>query len=103
MKNEQSFILEEEVSISLKELAAFLNTSRQFLRQYSKAVMFPFYPLPKPKQEIGFTLLENEHFAQYFQDIKEHCQRQIRLAFRVVSHSVVSPSKSFKLFVSKMF
>ena len=58
------FILEEEVSISLKELAAFLNTLRQFLKQYDKAVKFP--ALPKPKQEIGFTLFKDELFAHYF-------------------------------------
>ena len=83
MKNQQRFILEEEMSVSLKELAAILNTLRQFLRQNDKTVKFPaLYPLPKPKQEIGFTLSEDELFARYFQDIKEHCNRQIRLSFR---------------------
>ena len=82
LKNQQRFILEEEVSVSLKELAAILNTLRQFLKQYDKAVKFPLYPLPKPKQEIGFTLFKDELFAHYFQDIKEHCNRQIRLSFR---------------------
>ena len=62
---QQRFILENEVSVSLKELAAILNTLRQFLKQYDKAVKFPvLYPLPKPKQEISFTLFKNEHFAQ---------------------------------------
>ena len=56
LKNQQRLILEEEVSVSLKELAAILNTLRQFLKQYEKTVKFPaVYPLPKPKQEIGFT------------------------------------------------
>ena len=83
MKNQQRFILEEEVSVSLKELAAILNTLRQFLKRYDKTVKFPsLYPLPKPKQEIGFTLFKNELFAHYFQDIKKHCNRQIRLSFR---------------------
>ena len=83
MKNQQRFILEEEVSVSLKELAAFLNTLRQFLKQYDKVVTFPaLHPLPKPTQEIGFTLFQNELFAYYFPDIKEHCNRQIRLDFR---------------------
>ena len=83
LKNQQRFILEEEVSVSLKELAAILNNLRQFLKQYDKTVKFPaLYPLPKPKQEIGFTLFKKELFAHYFQDIKEHCNRKIRLSFR---------------------
>ena len=83
LKNQQRFILEEEVSVSLKALAAILNTLRQLLKQYDETVKFPaLYPLPKPKQQIGFTLFKDELFAQYFQDIKEHCNRQIRLSFR---------------------
>ena len=41
LKNQQRFILEEEVSVSLKELAAILNTLRQFLKQYDKTVKYP--------------------------------------------------------------
>ena len=71
------------MSVSLKELAAILNTLRQFLKQYDKTVKFPaLYPLSKPKQEIGFTLFKDELFAHYFQDINEHCNRQIRLSVR---------------------
>ena len=83
MKNQQTFILEEEVSVSLKEPAAILNTLRQFLKQYDKTVKFSaLYPLPKPKQEIRFSLFKDQLFAQYFQDVKEHCNRQIRIYFR---------------------
>ena len=32
-KNQQSFILEEEMSVSFRELAAILNTLHQFLKQ----------------------------------------------------------------------
>ena len=78
LKSQKRFILEEEVSVSLRELAAILNTLRQFLKQYDKAVKFPaLYPLPKPKQEIGFTIFKDELFSHYFQGIKEHCNRQI--------------------------
>ena len=60
LKNQQRFILEEEVSVSIKELAAILKTLRQFLIQYNKTVKFPaLYRLPKPKQEIGFTLFKD--------------------------------------------
>ena len=83
LKNQLTFILEQEVSVSLKELAAILNTLRQFLKQYDKTVKFPaLHPLPKQKQYIGFTLIEDELFAHFFQEIKEHCNRQIRLSFR---------------------
>ena len=83
MKNQQRFILEEEVSVSLKKLAAIMNTLRQFVKQCDKAVKFPaLYTLTKPKQQIGFTLFKDELFALFFQDIKEHCNRQIRLSFR---------------------
>ena len=71
------------MSVSLKELAAILSTVRQFLKQYDKTVKFPaLCPLPKPKQPIGFTLFKDQLFAHYLQDIKEHCNRQIRLSFR---------------------
>ena len=105
LKNQQRFIREEEVSVSLKELAAILNTPRQFLKQYDKTVKFPaLYPLPKPKQDIGFTLTKGELFAHYFQDIKEHCNRQIRLSFRFERNKECCfPSKSLKLLVSKTF
>ena len=67
MKNQQRFNLEEQVSVSLKDFAAILNNLRQFLKQYDKTVKFPaLYPLPKPKQEIGFSLFKDELFAQYF-------------------------------------
>ena len=83
LKNQQRFFLEEEVSVSFEKLAAFLNILRQFLKQCDEAVKFPaLHPLPKPKQDLGFTFFKYELFAHYFQDIKEHCNRQIRLSFR---------------------
>ena len=83
LKNQQRFIFEEDVSVSLEELAAILNTLRHFLKQYDKTVKFlALYPLPKPKQEIGLTLFKDELFAHFFQDKKEHCNGQIRLSFR---------------------
>ena len=83
LKIQQRVIFEEEVSVSLNELAAILNILRQYLKQYDKAVKFPsLHPLLKPEQEIGFTLLKDELFPHRFQDIKGHCNRQIRLSFR---------------------
>ena len=107
----QRFILKEEVSVFVREFASILNTLRRFLKQNDKTVKFPvLYPLPKQKQEIGFTLFKDEFFAQYFQDIKEHCNKQIRLSdghgfpfVLTVTRSVVSPSKSSKLLLSRTF
>ena len=58
-----------EVPVPLRDLAAILNTPHQFLKQYDKAINFPLYPLPKPKQDVGFTLFKDELFAHYFQDL----------------------------------
>ena len=105
MKNQQGFNLEEEVSVSLEELAAILNTLRQFLKQYDKTVKFPaLHPLSKPKQEIGLTLFKDEPFAHYFLDIKEPCNRQIRLFVRFERNKECCFSiKSLKLLMSKTF
>ena len=105
VKNQQRFVLEEEVTVSLKEPAALLNTLRQFLKQYDKTVKFPAsFPLPKPKQEIGLTLFKDELFAHYFQDIKEQCNRQIRLSFCFERNTECCFSiKILKLLVSKTF
>ena len=82
LKNQQRFILEEEVLVSLKELAAILNTLRQFLKQYDKTVKCPaLYPLPSPKQEIGFTYLKRNSLHIIPKTLKNH-NRQIRLSFR---------------------
>ena len=105
LESQQRFILEEEVSVSLEKLEAIANTLRQFLKQYDRAVKFPaLYPLPKPKEEIGFTLCKDELFAQFFQDIKEPCIRQIRLSFCFERNEECCLSiKSFKLLVGKTF
>ena len=65
LKNQRRFLPENEVSVSLEELAATLNILRQFLKQHDKAVKFPLYTsVPKPKQEIGFTFFKDELLAQ---------------------------------------
>ena len=80
MKNQQKFILEEEASVSIKELEAIFNTLRQFMKQYDKTVKFPALNLlPKPKQD---TLFKDELFAHFFQDNKGHCNNQVRFSFR---------------------
>ena len=93
------------MSVSSKKLEVFFNSLRQFLKQCDKAVKFPvLFFLPKSKQGIGLTLFKYELFAHCLPDIEEHCNRQLRLFLVLrVTKSVVSPSKSFKLLVSKPF
>ena len=103
LKNQQRFFLEEEVSVSLKALAAFSDNLRPFLKHYDKTVKLPaLHHLPKPNQEIGLTLFKDELFANYFQDVKDHCNRQIRLSFRFERNRDCWFSfKTSKLLVSK--
>ena len=82
LKAQQRFFLDEEISITKKELAATLNRLRHFLKQYNHARKATLYPLPKPLQEIGFTLWKDELFSHYYLDIKEHTDRHLRLPFR---------------------
>ena len=105
LKNQQRFIPEEEVSVSSKELAAVLNTLPQFLKQYDEIVKFPgLYPLPKPKQEIGFTYLKTNSLHNISQTLKNIAtDRYVFLFVLSVTGSVVSLLKSFKLLVSKTF
>ena len=90
LKIQKRFLLEEEVSVSLKELAAILNTLRQFVKQDHKTVKFPaLYIFPEPKQEIGLTLFKNELFALYFQDIAT--EKYVFFFVLSVTNSVLSP------------
>ena len=66
LKNQQRFILDEEMSDSLKDFPAILNTLRQFSKQYDKAVKIPLYPLPKPKQEIGLNFIQRRTLCTLF-------------------------------------
>ena len=81
LKAQQRFFLDEEISITKKELAAVLNRLRHFLKQYDHARKATQYRLPKPLQEIGFTLWKDELFSHYYLDIKEHTDRHLRLSF----------------------
>ena len=88
LKFQQRFFLDEEISITKKELAATLNRLCHFLQQYDHTRKATPYPLPKPLQEIGFTLWKNELFSHYYLDIKEHrvCLSALEKTRIVVSH-----------------
>ena len=96
LKNQQRFILEEEVSVSLEELAAILNTLRQFLKQCEISAKFPFYPLPKSKH-IGSTLFKTNSLHIFSKTIKNiMTDRYVFLFVLSVTRNVVSPSKVSK-------
>ena len=81
-KLQQRFILEEEVSISRKEIESLLDSLGEFLKAFDQANKVSQIPLPKPKFEIGFTLAKDELFSHCYKDIAEHLDRQIRISFR---------------------
>ena len=81
-KLQQRFILEEEVSISKKEIESLLDSLGEFLKASDQANKVTQIPLPKPKFEIGFTKPKDELFSHCYKDIVEHLNRQIRLLFR---------------------
>ena len=81
-KLQQRFILEEEVSISKKEIESLLDSLGEFLKAFDQANKVSQIPLPKPKFEIGFTKAEDELFTHCYKDIVELLNRQIRLSFR---------------------
>ena len=105
LKNQQRFILEEEVSVSLKELAAILNTLRQFLKHYDKTVKFPagyLYPIQSKRLVLLYLKTNSLHFnSKTLKNIA--IDRYVFLFVLSVTKSVVFPSKSLKVLVSKTF
>ena len=81
-KLQQRFILEEEVSISKKEIESLLDSLGEFLKAFDQANKVLQIPLPKPKFEIGFAKAKDELFSHCYKDIAEHLNRQIRISFR---------------------
>ena len=81
-KLQQWLIVEEEVSISKKEIESLLDSLGDILKAFDQANKVSQIPLPKPKFEIGFTKAKDELFSHCYKDIVEHLNRQIRLSFR---------------------
>ena len=71
------------MSISKKELNCLVDNLRNFLKTFDQASKCIQIPLPKPKVEIGSTKSKDNLFAHHYNDIIEHPNRQIRLAFRL--------------------
>ena len=82
-KLQRRFILEEEVSISKKEIESLLDSLGEFLKVFDQASKVSQIPLPKPKFEIGFRKAKDELFSHCYKDIVEHLNRQIGLSFRI--------------------
>ena len=105
LKSQQRFVLEEEVSVSVKELAAILNTLRQFLKQYDKTVKFPaLYLYPNQSKRLVVPYLKTNSLHNISKTLKNIAiDRYVFLFVLSVTRSVVFPSKILKLSVSKTF
>ena len=71
-KLQQRFILEEEFSISKKEIESLLDSWGEFLKAFDKANKVSQIPFPKPKFQIGFTKAKDKLFTHCYKDIAEH-------------------------------
>ena len=78
LNTQQHYILQEEVNISERELSSVVDNSRKFHKAFDKASKSLQIPLPKSKVEIGSTKSKHNLFANYYNDIIEHPNRQIR-------------------------
>ena len=81
LKTQQHYILQEEVTISNRELTCLVDNLRDFLKTFHEASKCTHISLPKPKVEIASTKSKHNLFAHYYNDIFEHPNRQIRLSF----------------------
>ena len=80
-KLQQSFLLNEEVSIFRREIESLLDSFGEFLKAFDQANKVSQISLPKPKVMIGFTKAKDERFSHCDKDIVEHLNRQIRISF----------------------
>ena len=98
LKTQQRFILRGEVFISKRELTCLVDSLRDFLKTFDQASKCIPIHLPKPKTEIGSTMSKNNLFAHYYNNIIEHPNIQISLAFRFGNNnSCVFSIKKFEL------
>ena len=95
-KLQQRFILQEEVSVSKKEIESLLDSLGEFLKAFHQATKVSQIPLAKPNFEIGFTKAKDELFTHCYKDIVDQLNRQIWLSFRFEKKTrpVPFPSKS---------
>ena len=106
LKNQQTFIFEEEVSVSLTELAAILNTLCQLpLNSTIKLSLFQFCTFcPNQSKRLVLLFFKTNSLHIIPKTIKNIAtDRYVFLFVLGVTRSVVSLSKSFKLLVSRTF
>ena len=98
LKTQQHYILQEEVNIFKRELTCLVDNLRDFLKTFDQASKWIQIPLPKPKVEIGSTESKDNLFANYYNDIIERPNREIRLSFRFGNNNCCKLSlKKFEL------
>ena len=98
LKTQQPYILQEEVTISKRELTPLVDILGDFLKTFNHGSKCKQIPLPKPKVEIGCTKSKDILFAHYYNDIIEHPTRQIRSSFRFGNNnSCLFSIKKFEL------
>ena len=81
-KLQQRFFLQQEVSISKKEIDTILDSLSEFLKAFDQTNKVSQIPLTKPKYDSGFTKAKDELFSHCYKDISEDLDLQIRLSFR---------------------
>ena len=82
LRTQQRYVLQEDLNISKRELICLVDNLHDFLKTFDQASKCIQIPLPKPKVGIGFTKSKDNLFAQYYNDIIEHPNRQICISFR---------------------
>ena len=98
LKTQERYILQEEVNISIRELTCLVDNLRDFLETSDQASNCRQISPPKPKVEIGSRKSKDNLFANYYNDIIEHANRQIRLSFRFGNNNSCAFSlKKFEL------
>ena len=82
LETERRCILQEDVSISERELPSLVDSLRGFVKTFDHASECIQILLPQPKVYIGSTKSKDKLFTQYYKDVFEDFARQIRLLLR---------------------
>ena len=96
LNTRQRNILQEENITSKRKLTSLVDSLRIFLKTFDHASRCIQIPITKPKVEIGSTKSKDNLFAQFYNDIIEQLNRQIRLSFPFVNNKT-------SVFCIKMF
>ena len=105
LKNQQQFILEEEVSVSFKNLQLFWTSYAKFWNKMIKLSSFQLYTLcPNQSKRWVLLYLKTNSLHIISKTLKNIAtDKYVSLFVLSVTWSVVSLSEGFKLLVSKTF